>query len=344
MKRILPIALLSLLLAACGQEEPTAKKNKKRAAQEHLVRVVEAMPRRLAPEAVRTGTLRARREVRIHNQEEGRVERMPLFEGDHAAIHTLLVTLDQSLLRAELDKARAQRRQAAQDLKRVEGLSRKQLISDEELARTRTALDVAIAEATLLETRMGHTEIHAPFNGVVTERLLEPGDIAPRYTHLLTLMDPTSLITEVAVSELLLPTLSIGDPVSIRIDALGDSDHPGHISRIHPTLDPDSRLGKVEIALDPVPEGARPGQLCRVRLAGAARERLALPFGALRRDQEGEHLYITLENGKVERRAVTSGLRLAGAVEILEGLEAGERVVTHGFLGISDGKTVKIVE
>ena len=211
------------------------------------------------------------------------------------------------------------------------------------MARTRTALQVAQAEEALLRTRLGYTRITAPFGGVVTERLAEPGDVAPRHTHLLTLMDPDSLIMEARVSELLLPDIRQDDPVEMRIDALGDALHHGVIRRIHPTVDPRTRMGRVEIALEPAPEGARPGQLARVRLQGRAEARLALPFHALRRDGEGEYLFVLDAEGRVARREVKSGPRLAERVAILKGVEVGERVVVKGFLGLSAGTKVKVV-
>ncbi len=161
--------------------------------------------------------------------------------------------LDDALLRAQLDKAGAGSRQARLDLKRIEGLIKKRAVSKDELSRTTTALDIARAEQRMLDIRVGYTRITAPFSGVVTERLMEPGDIASKNSHLLTLTDPQSLVMEIHVSELLLPHVAQGDLVSVRIDALGDDNHKGRIQRIHPELDAVTRQGRVEVALDPVP-------------------------------------------------------------------------------------------
>lgn len=336
--------LLPLLLLGCkAGDEPSKKAKKKRPPRVHLVETVTVEHEPLAYHAERTGSLRARREVRIFNQEEGRVAELLPFEGDRVEAGEVVARLDEGLLRAQLDKAQAQRRQAELDLKRQKGLAKKRLAAEDALARARTALQVAQAEEALLRTRLGYTRIRAPFTGVVTERLAEPGDVAPRHTHLLTLMDPASLIMEARVSELLLPDIRRDDPVEMRIDALGEARHHGQIRRIHPTVDPRTRMGRVEIALEPAPEGALPGQLARVRLEGRADERLALPFHALRRDGDGEYVFILGDEGRVERRTVKSGPRLAKRVAILEGLNGGERVVTKGFLGLTEATKVKVV-
>ena len=342
LRRFSILLLLLPLLGACEKGGETPKQAAKRPPNAHLVEAVTVQAEALAYRAERTGSLRARREVRVFNQEEGRIAELPHFEGDRVNHGEVVARLDDTLLSAQLDKAKAQRRQAELDLKRLQGLAKKRLAAEDELARARTALQVAQAEEALLTTRLGYAEIHAPFTGVVTQRLAEPGDIAPRHTHLLTLMDPTSLIMEARVSELLLPDLATGDAVEMRIDALGETRHRGVIRRIHPTVDPRTRMGRVEIALEPAPEGARPGQLARVHLQGRGEERLALPFHALRRDEAGEYVFILGDDGKVTRRGVESGPRLAERVAVTSGIEAGERVVTKGFLGLAAGMKVKV--
>lgn len=282
--------------------------------------------------------------MRLFSQEEGRVTQLALFEGDQVEAGQLLVELDDELLRAEADKAIATREQKALDFQRLLGLRNRQAVSEDELAQARTALAVAQADERLLQARLELTRIRAPFAGVVTERRIEPGDFVARNTHLLTLADPDSLVAEVLVSELILPHLALGDPVSLRIDALGSASFAGEILRIHPALDQATRQAVVEVALKPIPEGARAGQFVRARLKSAAVERILIPFRALLQDRDGELLWLVGEDGKAERRAVRSGLRIADQIEILEGLAPGERVITRGFLGLTEGKTVRVVE
>jgi membrane fusion protein (multidrug efflux system) len=135
----------------------------------------------------------------------------------------------------------------------------------------------------------------------------------------------------------------VGHPTQVTIDALGDAVYSGKISRIFPNLDPVTRRGTVEVELNPVPAGARPGQLCRVTLTTDAAQRLVVPFSALRRDQSGAYVYRVDASNIVHRSPVVSGLRINEQVEILKGLEAGQYVVTKGFLDLAVGKKVKMV-
>ena len=340
-------ALFSLLLLAgtsgCSDKPGGAQEVKKRPPSEHLVEVIPTLREQTRSTHERTGSLRASRTVRIHNQEEGRIKAVPFYESDQVRQGETLIRLDDALLQAQLSKARATSRQASVDLKRIRGLVKKRAASEDELARTQTALDVANAEQRLLETRLGYTRINAPFSGVISERKVEPGDVVSKHSHLLTITDPGSLVTEINVSELLLPHLEKDDSVTVRIDALGSHQYTGKILRIHPELDSVTRQGVVEVLLEPVPEGARAGQFARVTLNTARTERLLIPFGAVRRDRSGEYIYLLNQENKAQRLPVRSGIRIADKIEILEGLEAGQEVITRGFLGLSEGKKVKAV-
>lgn len=331
--------LASVTISACSD----AGKGKSRKGKPHLVEVAVAQYEKRSQTAERNGSLRALQSAKLFNQEEGRVTRVLVREGDVVKKDDVLVKLDDGLIRAQYNKASASLRQARQDLDRIKPLMKQKLISEETLGRTRTAYEVALAEQKVLKTRLDYTVIKAPFNGTIAERKIEPGDVAPKHTHLLTIVDPSKLISAVTVSELELPYLKIGGVAYVSIDALGKQRFKGEVIRIHPTVDPATRLGRIEVALDPVPQGARAGQFCRISLETSEHKRLMVPFASLRRDQEGELVYVVGKDNKVQKRIVASGVRMSDKVEVRNGLQAGERVVMRGFLGLDDGKKVSIV-
>jgi membrane fusion protein (multidrug efflux system) len=328
-------------LPGCGQEsEPAIDKGEP----VHLVETAPVISDSLSVVRTRTGTLRALREVKIYTQEEGRITALPVYEGDRVKTGDVVVRLDDALIKAQLARAAATRKQAEQNLNRLKELRGKKLVSEDEYNRSQTQLEVSEADEQLLKTRLGYTTIESPLNGVVSERLSEPGNVAERNQHLLTISDPSSLVTELPVSELILPDLAIGDVARVSIDALGDRVYEGHIIRIYPTLDPVTRRGTIEVEITPVPESAAPGQLCRVELSTRAARRRVIPFSALRRDETSEYVYVVDGEGRAQRVNVTSGLRLGEKVEIRQGLEDGQQVVTRGFLNLIPGKPVKRVE
>lgn len=315
-----------------------------RAPAAHLVTTITAERSLVSVPHERPGSLRLRRLVRLHSQEEGRIIALDPFEGDRVEQGQSLLRLEDDLLRAELDAARATGAQKRLDLKRLEALAGRGGASDDEIAQAKTAVAVAEAEIEVLETRLAFTEIRAPFDGIVTARLAEPGDFVAKNTHLLSVADPGSLIAEVLVSELVLPQLAVGDAVQIRIDALGASTVPGTILRIHPTLSETGRQAKVEVAFEAIPEGARSGQFVRLRFSSRGVERLMVPFRSIRQERSGPFLWIVDADSKALRQTVDTGVRIADQVEILNGLEPGTQVVTRGFLGLAAGDEVRVVE
>ncbi len=335
------LTLLALTLAGCGGEATAPAERP--GPRVHLVEVAEAEAGRLDFTAERPGSLRALRQVKIVNQEEGQLIEVRVREDDRVTAGQVLARYDDRIPRAELDKARAELARAEAEHARAARLVAEGFISAEAMTRAQTALELARAEVRLLETRWRHMTLTAPMTGVVARRLVEPGDATPRHSHLLTLIDPTHLVTDVAVSELALPLLRVGGAARVRIDALGDALHPGRILRIHPTLDPGTRNGIVEVELLPLPPGARPGQFCRVTFAGDGPQRVIVPLKALQRDAAGEFVFVLQDDDRVRRVPVASGLRLADRVELVSGLEPGARVVVRGFLELAHGRKVKVV-
>ena len=332
---------LSTSLIGCGEQPVDKPPSTKR--HDHLVAVTEVQWKAVSSAHERTGSLRSRRLVRIYNQEEGQIIDLPFFEGDQVKAGDLLLCMDDKLLKAELAKTEATTNQARQNLERISNLVKKRAASQDEFTRANTQLEVATAEQLLLETRLSHTRIAAPFSGVISTRYVEPGDVVSKYTHILTLIDPQSLITEIRLSELLLPHIKTGDPAKVRIDALGDQLFQGRILRIHPELDPVTRQGIIEVALEPVPEGARAGQFARVILETAQVQRMLVPFSAVRHDRNGAFVYLLNHDLKAIRTTVHSGVRIAGNIEILDGLKPGQQIIIRGFLGLNHGKKVKPV-
>lgn len=344
-KLLWPALLLTVLsLTGCERDRPTATAQIK----PHLVEVVRAEVKDISVTRERNGSLRAIQEIQIFNQEEGQVSELPFFEGDRVEKGQIIARLDDRLLRSQLTRAQALTRKSATDLAQIKDLVARKLTTQNELTRIETELAVAEAEQEALQTRLSYFVIRSPISGVVTHRNTEPGNIAERYSHLMTIADQQTLITEVQLSELLLNNLQVGDEVRIQIDALraGKSEHqtlPGRISRIYPDINPLTRTGTLEIALTPVPPGARAGQFVRVTLTSQQAERLLVPFIALRRSVEEEYVFTVDANNRVKMTSVTTGLEIGDQIEILEGLEGGELVVIRGFTNLRDNKEVKIV-
>ncbi len=343
------VALISSL-TSCDQfigtseKKPTDISKQRIERPAHAVEVILVVREEVRIKRTITGTLEVPRTVHIHSEQAGRITELPYFEGEDVKKGTTLVRLDDDLLRASLAMKVASRKQAEVDLKRLQKLEANNLTTDDQLAKAGTEVELTRADESYQRTLLSRARIKAPFAGMVSARLKEPGDIVSANEHILTLFDPGLMTAAVQVPEQLHSRISVKDSVKVRIDSLGDLSFSAKILRIHPVINAQTRQGTVEIRLDPVPANARPGQLCRVTLETAATPRRLIPFNALQFDSQGSFVYRVNSESKAIRTAVTIGLQIGESMEIIEGIDDGDEIVARGFLGLKSGKTVRIVK
>ena len=335
--------ILFILLQACSADTSSGDKGQsqqKQAQQKqvstgvaalHDMQIIETLP----------GTIEAQRSARIHNQQAGVIDKILAFQGDKVKQGATLARLDDKLLAAQRDKAQASLEQSKLDLTRAETLAGSKLISDDALAQARTRFAIAQADAKLAQALFDYSRITAPFKGVISERLVDEGDVVANQTHLFTLLDTHTLKAVVSIPENLLSQLDVNHSASIRVDSANLHNIPGKITRISPALNEQTRQGEIEILISPVPAGMLPGQICQITLQGNSSSRLMIDFDAIRHDNDGAYVYL-LQADKVKRVNVQAGMQQNGYIEILQGVVAGDQVVTKGFTGLLEGKAVTV--
>jgi membrane fusion protein, multidrug efflux system len=252
--------------------------------------------------------------------------------------------VDDRELRAQLQAAEAAHQVAAAAYERARQLRERRVITLPEYERERTAEAATRAQLDQARTRLAHTVIQAPVDGVVTEKRVEAGDLVGSQTRLFTIAEVSTLVVRVGVSELDVVQIATGDTVTIVLDAFPGRTFRGIVRRVFPAADPGTRLLPVEVALDARDAaGVRPGFLARVTFAvGAHHDVLLVPAAALLGGGGTASVFV-VDNGTAVRRTVTTGLTSEGQVQVVAGLAAGERVVTRGNNLLRDGMAVRVV-
>ncbi|WP_198263951.1 efflux RND transporter periplasmic adaptor subunit [sulfur-oxidizing endosymbiont of Gigantopelta aegis] len=332
-------------MTACdGLDNTSDSASKKRIARPlPAVEVAEVMNESMNHKMTVTGTLDPFRTVRFFNQAQGILESLPFYEGDKVNKGDLLARMDDTIFRAQYNKADATLKQSIIDYGRLEKLSKSNLTSKELLIRAKTKVALDKAEYNLQKKRLSYTQIKAPWAGIVSERLAEPGDVLPLHTQFMSLIDTSSLIVKVPLSELHLNQIKLHDAISYQVDALGKKIWQGNIYRIYPNINAKTRKGLVEVKLSPVPKGARPGQLARISLVTANKTVLVVPLSAIRYDQLGAYVFSIDAENKIARKNIITGRKYPQKMEILSGLNVGDKVVSKGLFGLRDGKKVNII-
>jgi RND family efflux transporter MFP subunit len=256
----------------------------------------------------------------------------------------LLAELDSREVSAQHERARAVLANAESAFQRAEELRTRELISAAELDAARAAFHTARADAELWRTRLDFTRIKAPVAGVVTVKHVERGGAVSANQAMFEIADDATLVVRVRVSELDVVTLERGRPVTLLVDAYPEARIPGRIRRIFPSADAASRLVPVEVELGPRPRGVdvRPGFLARVEFALERRQGvLAIPAAAVGVSEGNAFVYVVSADTLV-RRPVQTGLTASGWIEVVDGLEAGERVVSSGHSNLRPGAAVRV--
>ena len=205
------------------------------------------------------------------------------------------------------------------------------------------AQEVERAQAAVREVEASErdTRIEAPFEAVVAERFIDPGDLARPGIPLLVLEKVGRYRLVVGVDESLSKVVRAGSLLKYSIDGIGAAGQL-RISEVIPVLDPQTRTFLVRANLPGIP-GLRSGMFARVELVVGKRAAIYVPQTAVQRHGQLSWVFV-VEDGRAKRRLILPGQRDGEFVEVLSGLQAGEQIVVHPPTSIQDGSLVKIVQ
>jgi RND family efflux transporter MFP subunit len=294
--------------------------------------------KRVATEEV-VGTVRAKLRSVIEAKVSGKVERMLAVPGQQVAAGELLAMIDAREVQARYDQAVAVRQQADADLKRLASLFEQKILSQAEYDGAQARARVASAAVTEAETMLGYTKVVAPFAGVITRKHADVGDLASPGKPLLDMEDSTALRLEADVPEAVVGKVALKDKLTVRISAL-ERELEGVVSEIAPAADPGSRTFLVKLDLPDV-AGLRAGQFGRVAMPVGETSALRVPAGAVVVRGQMELVFV-VNKDRAQLRLVKTGKRIGNEVEVVSGLEAGERIVVENATGLMDGQPVEV--
>jgi RND family efflux transporter MFP subunit len=273
---------------------------------------------------------------------QGTIDKLMVREGTKVSKGQLLIQLDNRDLQADLARANAEVENAKAHLDRMNQLYETDAVSKQELENATRAYRVAEANRKAVEAQLSYTVVRAPFEGVITEKKVEGGELASPGQPLLKMEDPRRLRLEATVAEGDLKSVSNGDKISVVIDALGVDVLIGRVSQILPAGDPQTHTFMVKVDLPTTP-ALKTGMFGRFQLEKGATQTILVPSTAVVERGELSSLFVVGADQIARLRWVKLGRRFEQQVEILAGLNEGERVLTDGSRGL-DGATVQIAE
>ena len=330
------LLVLGALLSGCASE-PAPRPGPSAPPRAVRIAKAERTQRSVITEVV--GTVRATRSATIAPLVSGTVREVRVGLGSSVRAGEILVKLSAREIDARLEQTRAVSALAKREKDRAASLRDQDVISTAQYDVAASQWDVAQARQAEARTTLGRTVLRAPFDGVVTAKLVDVGDTAMPGQALLVLEAPGSLRFEARMPEAAGDELAVGKAVPVRLDGL-DHDLEGRIAEIQPASDDATRTRLTKIDLPQTP-GVRSGRFGRVLLATGASLTVTVPAEAVVRHGQLEGVFV-VGSGTARLRLVRTGREREGRLDIAAGLTGDEAVVLAVAADLVDGQKVEV--
>jgi membrane fusion protein (multidrug efflux system) len=342
-RRGLVLALL-LALAGCGGEAgangPGGKKGGEKG--EKVAEPLAVAVVRLAPATIErfyrtAGTLRALRTADLVALQPGIVRELNAEEGDRVRAGQVLVRLDARGFKLQAARDALAARNAEQELRRIEQIAEN--LPREELDKQRYALESALASAQVSRHQASQTVVVAPFDGTITRRAIDIGNLATASTALYSVADLSVLDVDLHVPEREAGAVQAGAPATLELQ--DGTRFAAAVLRRAPVVDPLTGTVKFTVRARDYPAGAVPGAFVRAELLVDRRPSApSVPRAAVFELEGVSHVY-AVEDGRARRKKVELGLIGEDRVELRGGVDPSAQIVADAAAGITEGMPVK---
>jgi membrane fusion protein, multidrug efflux system len=291
-----------------------------------------------------TTSIQARNQADVYARSIGFCEKIFVEEGDPVEKGDLLAKLGDQEIRLALEQSAARLGKVEKDAERAQTLFAEGLISKQMNQDLSLQWSLARADRELARKRLEDTSIVAPIPGTVIRRSVKVGDLVTTTQPLFRIEDLHQLEAEVHIPEQDFLKVRPGQESELTADAFPGHSFGGTVERVNPVIDPQSGTAKATIAIEN-PQGLlRPGMFIRVRIVTEVhRDTWILPKQAILIQGERKAVYV-VRDGKAQEVFVRTGFQDADRVEILDGLNPGERVIVMGHLGLQGDTKVRVIE
>jgi len=287
-----------------------------------------------------TGTVRPVRRATLAAKLMGAIVELPVALGQRVSTGDVLLKISADEISARLAQAQAQLDQANRDLARERDLLPKHASTAELVRNLETRATLAEAQVREAQTMLGYAVIRAPFDGFVARKYVEAGDFASPGVPLIEIEGADAFQVEAGIPDSLAGALSVGTPVEITI-ASANTTFSAPLAELSSAADANAHTVTAKFT---VPAGAavRSGQFARVQVPGAPVRVLLAPATAVTTSGQMECVFVAGEGNRAVLRLVKTGAARGDRVEILSGLDDGERVVLAPPAGLREGQPLEV--
>jgi membrane fusion protein (multidrug efflux system) len=288
--------------------------------------------------------LEAEEEVKVFARTANRVTELLVEEGAEVKKDQVLLRLDNDIQKTAYTKAEASLAKGREEFEREKALFEQKLVSEQVFNNSKHELRQL--ELVFEDARRGleYTEVRAPINGTISQRVVKLGDLVNLNQHLFDIVDFNSMVARIYVPEKNLPDLRLDQPARVTATPFGGQEFKGYVKRIAPVVESKTGTVKVTIGFREIGQ-LRPGMYVDVELITAKRpDALLITKRALLYDGELSYVFRLMPERKVERVVVEPKIADKLNVEPISGFKEGDQIVVAGQTGLKDGAKVRLPE
>ena len=298
--------------------------------------------------------VKAYQEATLYAKVAGYLKRITVDKGDRVKAGDLIADIEVPERLADLAKYKAEAEVAELDYKRLRESQKKapDLVVPQTVDNAKGKLDIAKANVAQTETLLNYARITAPFSGIITKRMVDPGAFIPAATSgsaaqnaaIVTLTDFTRIRVQVAVPELEASFIATGQPVKLTVEGLPGRRFDGKVTRFSYALDEASKTMLAEIELPNPKLELRPGMYTIVAIGIERKDdALLVPNEGLVVERAGAFVFAVMDN-KAKKTRVQTGFNDGINVELLSGVAPNQPVIIVGTRTLRDGQAVTASE
>jgi membrane fusion protein (multidrug efflux system) len=290
-----------------------------------------------------TATLEAVEEATIVSKVRGIVQELMVEEGDYVKEGQVLAKIEDDQYRIETERAKATMDRLYNDYQRNKELFEKELISAEVYENSRFEYESQKSAYELAKLNYEYTSIKSPISGVISERFIKNGNMigTDEQVFKVTDFDPIQAILHIPEHER--AKIRKDQRAELQADALPGQTFTGKVERISPTIDPQTGTFKVTVYLNDDSDLLRPGMFGRIKIVYDTRTNTKMiPKAAVITEDENQSVFV-VRDSLVFRKQIRTGYANGINIEVIDGLEDGEIVVTTGQGSLTDSTKVNVV-
>ena len=291
-----------------------------------------------------TATLEAEQEATVVSKVRGIIEEIYVEEGDMVRAGEVIARIEDDQYQIEADRAKATLDRLYNEYQRNKELFERELIAAETFQNSQFEYESQKATYDLAELNLEYTAVKSPISGVISRRFVKAGNMIGTDQPVYRVTDFTPLQAILHIPEHEMAKIRKGQLAELRVDALPNQTFAGHVERISPVVDSETGTFKVTIYVDETKDLLRPGMFGRVKIVYDTRENTRMiPKAAVISEDLAQSVYV-IKDSLAFKKEIQTGYTNGTNIEVVNGLDDGEMVVTIGQGSLQDSTKVSVIE